>query len=170
MKRLILYYSWSGATREAARAIAEAVEGDLLELTEKGRRKGAWGFIKGGFQASFGLSSRIREALPDPKAYDSIYIGTPVWASGPSAAFNAVVKAWAGKTGETPVHVFALMADPEGNDKVETAVRKKLKQAGIKTGSYAWFAGIIPNREWPPEDRERVRDAAARWAAGVAHE
>jgi flavodoxin len=168
MKNLIMYYSWTGSTREAAEAVAQAVGGELFEVTETGRRKGLWGFIKGGFQASFGVPSRIREELPDPKQYDAIYIGTPVWASNPCAAFMAVVNGWAGKTGDVPVHVFAVMADPRGDEKVEVSVQKKLQKAGIVPGAYAWFAGRVSNQEWPEEAREQLRQSAAQWAKEVA--
>lgn len=138
MKNLIVYYSWTGSTREAAEAVAQAVGGELFEVTETGRRsKGKWGFLMAGFQAIMGIPSRIREQLPDPKRYDAIYIGTPVWASNSCTAFTAVVNAWVGKTGDVPVHVFAVMADPQGNDKVEVSVQKKLQKAGIVPGAYA---------------------------------
>ena len=168
MKNLIVYYSWTGSTREAAKAVADAVGGDLCELKERGKRRGVWGFIKGGFQASLGIGSRIEGALPDPAAYDAVYIGTPVWASNTCAAFNALLKGWAGQTGETPVHVFALMADHGGDDKVEAAVGKKLQKAGMRPGAYAWFPGVIPNQEWPQEARASVRQAAAKWAEEAA--
>lgn len=165
MRSMIVYYSWTGSTGEAAQAVSEALEGDLLEITEVKRRRGVWGFITGGFQASMGNASRIREILPDPRDYDAVYIGTPVWAAKPSAAFNAVIKAWAGKTGDIPVHVFTLMADPNGNPRVETAVRKKLQEAGMRLGAYASFTGKTPNKEWPREAKDKARAAAGKWAS-----
>ena len=168
MKNLIVYYSWTGSTREAAQAVSEAVEGELLEITETKKRRGVWGFIKGGFQASTGKASGIKETLPDPKGYDAVYIGTPVWAAKPSAAFNAVVKAWAGKTGDVPIHVFTLMADSNGNDRVEAAARNQLERAGMKPGAYASFTGKTPNKEWSREAKAKAREAAAQWAAEVA--
>lgn len=168
MKNLVVYYSWTGSTREAAQAVSEAVGGELLEVTEAKQRRGVWGFIKGGFQASMGKASRIREALPDPRDYDAVYVGTPVWAAKPSAAFNAIVKEWAGKTEDVPVHVFALMADPNGNPKVETAVRSRLLKAGIALGAYASFTGKTPNQEWSGDAKAKAREAAGKWAAETA--
>jgi len=164
MKNLVVYYSWTGSTRAVAQAVSAAVEGELVEITEVKRRSGIWGFITGGFQASMGKASRIRETLPDPAGYDAIYIGTPVWAAKPSAAFNAAIQAWAGKTADVPVHVFTLMADPNGNPMVETAVRKRLEGAGMRTGTYASFTGKKPNQEWPGEAKDTARAAAGKWA------
>jgi flavodoxin len=168
MRSLVVYYSWTGSTREAAQAVSEAVEGELLEITETKSRRGIFGFIKGGFQASTGKASRIMETLPDPQGYDAIFVGTPVWASKPSAAFNAVIEEWAGKTGDVPVHIFALMADPNGNPEVETAVRKELQEAGIRLGACAVFTGKAPNKEWSGQARDKAREAAAQWAAEAA--
>jgi flavodoxin len=167
MKNLVVYYSWMGSTRAAAEAIAGAVRGDLLELREKDRRKGIWGFLKGGFQASTGRGSRLDIDLPGPAGYDAVFIGTPVWAGKPCAAFNTIMKQWAGKTGDIPVHVFAVMADPRGNDKVGISVQKKLAGAGMKQGAYTWMQGIPPTKEIEEKNRGRLTDAARKWAAGV---
>ena len=79
MKTLVVYYSLSGNTRFVAEKIAEQLDADLCEVTDKKHRKGKLLYIKGGYAA-------LRQKLTDIevsksiKDYDFIIVGSPVWA------------------------------------------------------------------------------------------
>lgn len=91
MKKLVAYYSLEGNTELIARAIAEATDADILELTPKNdiRSKGFLRFFKGGFQV---LTKKEPELVPyerEPAAYDLIFLGTPVWAGNFAPAIRS---------------------------------------------------------------------------------
>lgn len=94
MKRLVVYYSLSGNTKDAAGKIAEKLGADLLEvIPEKKMPKSfAAQILVGGGQV---VMNRIPKLLPldkDPGAYDEIILGSPIWAGKGVPAINAFLK------------------------------------------------------------------------------
>lgn len=80
-KILIAYYSWGGNTREMAKQIKIATGGDLLDLvpvkpyptvyrecTDQAKKE-----INAGFKPE------LKTKLPDLKAYDIVFVGSPCW-------------------------------------------------------------------------------------------
>lgn len=100
MKALVIYYSHDGNTRLVARAIAEAVGADTLELkpTKEVASQGFAKFFWGGAQV---MMKRTPPLLPfdkQPREYDLLFIGTPVWAG----------------TYTPPLRTFFSTMDPKG--------------------------------------------------------
>lgn len=81
MKTLIVYYSRTNVTKEIANKIQSKLNCDIEEITDNKNYNGKIGFLKGGFQASTGRGSKIKEISKNPADYDLVIIGTPVWAS-----------------------------------------------------------------------------------------
>lgn len=81
MAALIVYYSRDGGTRAVAKQIADATGGDLEELVEKAvKRSGILGWIRSGRD---GMSQRMSAIEPPKRSvdqYDTIFVGSPVWA------------------------------------------------------------------------------------------
>ncbi len=119
--------------------MAEAMGADLVEIKPKKELKGVLAYIVGGFQA---IHKKTPEILPlgkDPKDYDLIVIGTPVWASNfapPIRTFlvNAGLKGkkialfccYGGQAGKTFDEMKKLL---EGNEIVgEIGFKLPLKQ------------------------------------------
>ena len=80
MKSLIVFYSRTGTTKTVAQKLAEKLNADLEEITDKDTRKGLFGFLRSGKQGMKGLLTKIEPTQKDPAAYDLVVIGTPVWA------------------------------------------------------------------------------------------
>ena len=94
MKRLVVYYSLSGNTEEAATAIAKALDADVLRLeTVKDMPKGFMTrMLVGGGQV---MMNRIPELKPidvDVASYDEIILGSPIWNSKGVPAVNAFLQ------------------------------------------------------------------------------
>lgn len=94
MKSLVVFYSFTGNTRLVAQTIAEVLKADLVEIEEtKPRGKGAMTYMTGGYGAITNKASEIKPVDIDFKQYDTIFIGSPTWASRPTPAINAFLLA-----------------------------------------------------------------------------
>ena len=94
MKRLVVYYSLSGNTEEAAKTIAERLGADLLKLeTVKAMPKSfaAQMFIGGG-QVVFNHIPRLKPFGIKISDYDEIILGSPIWNNKGVPAINAFLK------------------------------------------------------------------------------
>ena len=82
MKTALVYYSMSGNTEFTARAIADGLDADLIEIRpekaypDKGFRKFFWG----GKSAVMAEKPKLMPYSFDPDQYKLIVIGFPVWA------------------------------------------------------------------------------------------
>jgi len=90
MKKLVIYYSLSGNTKLIATNIAETIGADLLELkpTEDLIDSGLMKYVWGGKQVVRKFEPELLPFAKDPKNYDLIFLGTPVWAFNFSPAIN----------------------------------------------------------------------------------
>ena len=94
MSRAVVYYSFEGNTREAARKIASLIGADIIEvkpvkeISEWGPRK----MMEGGGKAIFGFGSAILPLDKDLTQYEEILIGTPIWAGRCAPYINTLLK------------------------------------------------------------------------------
>jgi len=82
MKKLVIYYSFEGNTAFVAKAIADSVGADLLELKLKNDpgHKGFMKYVWGGGQVMKKEKPELYAFEKNPQDYDVLFIGTPVWA------------------------------------------------------------------------------------------
>lgn len=81
MKSLVVYYSRTNTTRKLAKKIASETNADIEEIKPKVNYQGKIGYIRGGKDAMSEKIIDLEEMTHDPKDYDVVYIGGPVWAS-----------------------------------------------------------------------------------------
>lgn len=94
MKRLVVYYSFEGNTKESAERIAKGLKADICRVIPvKDIPIAAPGkFLAGGFQAMIGRKAPIKPLSSDLNDYDEIIIGTPVWAGFCAPFINTIIK------------------------------------------------------------------------------
>ena len=94
MKRLVVYYSLSGNTEEAAKKIAEKLGADILKLdTVKTMPKSfAARILVGGGQVIRNYIPELKPIEKDVSAYDEIILGSPIWNSKGVPAVNAFLQ------------------------------------------------------------------------------
>ena len=90
MKKLVIYYSFEGNTELIAKSIAEEVGADILRLKPK-KDIDSGGFMKYFWGGRAVYAKSRPELLPfdkNPREYNMIFIGTPVWAWTYAPALN----------------------------------------------------------------------------------
>ncbi len=82
MRSLVIYYSFEGNTKHIAKAIADEISADLLELKVKNEigTKGFMKYLWGGKQVFQKSKPELMPLEKNPNDYQLIFIGTPVWA------------------------------------------------------------------------------------------
>ena len=82
MKTLIVYFSLDGSTRFMANLIARELDADILELkTIKPYPTNLPAkMIVGGASAILLKTPLLINKVPDMSCYDTVFIGTPIWA------------------------------------------------------------------------------------------
>ena len=146
MRSLVVYYSFAGKTKLVAQAIAEALNATLLEIREtRPRKPGALLYLTGGFAAMTNRGSKVNPMNVDIREYETIFIGSPIWASRPAPAINSFIY----KTdleGRRIIPFFTM-----GGDDSETALAnitaKIEKSQGKVAGSFAVTTSGLSDEE-----------------------
>lgn len=92
MKSLVLYYSRTGKTEIVAKAIANKLSSEIVEIKDLKGRKGFMGYIKAALDARGMKTTKIEPSTINIADYDTICLGTPTWAGKPAPAINTVIK------------------------------------------------------------------------------
>ena len=136
MKTLVLFYSLTGKTRLVAKAMAQAMDADILEIKEvKPRSTGFLTYLAGGFAARTDKASKIEPIDVNLKQYDIVFIGSPVWASRPVPAVNSFIYS-ASFSGQSIVPFFTLGGDNSDPAFKNTAAKIENSQGKV-TGHFA---------------------------------
>ena len=91
MSSVVVYYSYHGNTRAVAEALVEQTGADLIEIRIPGidGLTGFWMYMRLGFMASWKRRPKIEVRGPDVSGYETVMIGTPVWAGTFSPALRS---------------------------------------------------------------------------------
>jgi flavodoxin len=140
MKTIVIYYSRTKKTAEAAKTLAEELGADIIEVQDLKARKGALNYINASIEAVREIKTKINPKTIDLSQYGLVYIGTPVWASKPSPAIISLIDKcnFHGKD----VILFATLGGSGGGKTIER-MKEKIEVRGgrmvtsflIKTGS-----------------------------------
>ncbi len=90
MNTAIVYYSFGGATRRYAEALAAKRDADIYEVKEAKKRGMISAFFNGCPAAMHQKGSALAGKFPDLSPYETILLACPVWAGFPAPAFNTV--------------------------------------------------------------------------------
>ncbi len=89
MKTLIIYYSYSGITEQAVGIFKEALEKKSDVMIQRLKPKAEITSFLGQCKAARSKKRcEIEDAIFDASSYDTIIIGSPVWAFAPAPAIN----------------------------------------------------------------------------------
>ena len=93
-KKLVVFYSKTGNTKLVAETIAKKAKADVEELKWKKEIKstGPMKYVRGGFNSSLKRKIKIEPLVKNIDDYDTIIIGTPIWASKMNPAIRTFLK------------------------------------------------------------------------------
>ena len=97
MKSLVVYYSRTNITKKLAENIASKTDADIEEIIPKVNYQGKIGYARGGKDAIQEKIIELETLTHDPKDYDMVYLGSPVWAGKSSTPLISYLKQNEGK-------------------------------------------------------------------------
>ena len=129
MKTLVAYYSRTGNTKKIAEKIAEKLQAETDEIVDLKDRNGIVGWLGGGRDAFFKKSTKI-ETKKNPKEYDMVIIGTPVWMGTATPAVKKYLKKYTFQK----VAFFCTFGGDQKNifKEMETLSNKPVATIGLK--------------------------------------
>ena len=93
MKTLIIYYSYSGKTKQFAQNLAdkEFPDADIMEIKDVRRPGKVKAYVRGCFAAIRGKSWQIESLDKDLSLYSKLILLFPIWAGNVPPAFNSLI-------------------------------------------------------------------------------
>lgn len=127
MKILVTYYSRTGNTKKVAISLAEKLNCEIEEIVDLKNRSGLFWFFSAIKDALTGSLTKI-ETNKNPKDYDVVIIGTPIWAASLSPAVRTYISKY--KKGFKEVAIFTTSGDIVSEKlltSLEEILNKKIK-------------------------------------------
>ena len=90
-KALIIFYSYSGHTKNIAQQKAKSQDADLYEIKDQKRPGIVSAYVSGCFRAMRQKEMPIEAVEIDFSRYESITVMAPIWAGHPAPAFNSLI-------------------------------------------------------------------------------
>lgn len=158
MKTLVVFYSLDGNTKLISGKIAETLSADIIEL-KTDKKYPADGFFKyflGGMSVMFGQKPMLTNSSIDLSPYDTIVIGTPIWASSFVPAIKSFVSSYKIKGKR-----IALFACHRGGGAEKCIMKLK---AALPGNQFIGEADFVEPKNTPEESSAK----AIKWAASLA--
>ena len=127
MTDLVVYYSRTNKTKEVAETIAQEKNAKIVQINDKKDRSGPIKYMLGALDSLRGSKTSIEYENVNLKDYETVYIGTPVWASKPAPAVNQFISENDFK--DVNVVCFATMMGSGGKSTTEN-MAKEIKSKG----------------------------------------
>ena len=108
---LVVYYSRTGHTEAVAQGMARASEGELEAIVAVTPHRGMLGYLRSGFEASLKRQCPISPPQRDPRDFDLVLIGSPVWSSTVSSPVRTYLKRFAGSLPDIGFFVISGSGD-----------------------------------------------------------
>lgn len=170
---LVTWFSRSGSTETAARALAQRLGADAQPIVTPVSYRGMRGFARAVWDAVRHRRPQIAIAA-DPTRYDLVVVGGPVWAGRPAAPVRTFLRRYGPRvrslaafcvSGSGSAHdgVFDQIADLAGHRPIATlSLPERQVTAGEAGSSLAAFA-VALNEKLRPTVRETRLDRAVSW-------
>ncbi len=112
MKILCIYHSETGNTHSVMEEIAASTGADLVRVRDLAGYGKVTMYMLGAPRARTGTCAAIDPDTIDLSGYDLVILGSPVWASRPTPAANAMIQALKNCSGKKAVLVCTSRSTP----------------------------------------------------------
>ena len=159
-KVLVIYYSQGGNTELVAAKIANVLEADLIEVRLQNERiyKGFLKYLMGGFQVMTKQVPAIMPLAKDPKNYDLIFVGSPMWNRGVTPAIRTLLSNLSGLNKK----IYFFYTQKGNSQKLSTSIKHLIEPGNI-------FGGALSFRNVKENQGNRLV-AAEKWATQIIDE
>lgn len=157
MSILVVYFSFDGNTRFIAETISKPLNADILELktSKQYPTEGIGKFFWGGKSVLFGEKPKLLNERVDLDRYDTIVIGTPVWAGSYTPPVKSFL--WQNKIMGKRIAFFAS----HGGGGADKCIAK-LKEA-LSENEFIGEIDFVDPKKNPKESSKK----AAKWASDL---
>lgn len=131
MKKLVIFYSWSGKTRDLAKSIAEKESADIFEVKDVKKPGKFIAYTAGCFKALGMKPGRIEPITANFDNYDEVVIMAPTWAGHPAPPVICVFEALPPNKA-----VSLLMVSASGKTDAKDKIDALLKEKGCQLVKY----------------------------------
>lgn len=131
MSNLILFYSYTGNTKEIATQLAAESNADLVEIKDAKKTGNFRAYVLGCFKALRLKAWPVQALNVDFNNYDRISILSPVWAGHPAPAINAI---WEQLPPGKQIEIFMVSAS--GSSSAKEKLEDLIKSKGSKLVKY----------------------------------
>lgn len=157
MKSLVVFYSLTDKTKLVSQAIAEALNAELVEIEETKRRKrGFLTYLTGGYAAIRNKGTDINPINFDLKQCETIFIGSPVWASRPTPAINSLI--YTSNFKNQSIIPFFTMGGDNSDKALQNITIKIERSQGKVIGSFAIKTQGLTDEEIRAKAKEAIKD------------
>ena len=149
MKSAVIYYSYSGNTKQVANLLVEHLnsqgEVNKIELTPLDESKSFLGQCRRAFSHA---RAQVEPVNFDLSGFDLICLGTPVWAFGPAPAMNTYLDNCSGVAGKDVI-LFSTFGSGTGNERCLNYMQDILSKKGSSNfNSFSIQQSKVGNREF----------------------
>ncbi|MFX1563087.1 MAG: flavodoxin family protein [Promethearchaeota archaeon] len=146
MKALVVYYSRTGTTRKIGEAISQEMDADIDEIIDQKERIGKLNYIRSARDAK-GLKLTKIQFQKNPKDYDIIIIGTPIWWGHLTPAVRTYLTKFDLKGKQVALFITS---QGEDRDAVFAQIRELLPESEI-IGTFGILQETVNNGEFEEE-------------------
>ncbi len=153
---LCIYYSRTGHTRRAMEEVAEALNAELVGISDKVYRKGWRGWLRCGLDAMRKDTAPLRafETERPLERYKAVILGTPVWAGRCSSVMRGFLKSYGRRL---PRAAFVLTRGSEVRyEEVFRQMERYLARPYI--ASVSLRSGSVGYAFWEEDFLRQIRD------------
>lgn len=114
---LCMYYSRTGHTKETMEEIAQALDAELVELTDGVDRSGPGGALRSGLDAMRRTARRVKpfETRRPLERYRLVILGSPIWAGRCSSVIRGFLKEYGSRL-ENVAYVVTRATEERNED------------------------------------------------------